>query len=57
MYIKHSEVPVGGDLGLLAEYPGSLAEDLGADKRPWGAQSGRKRFAVGWIIIFFIRNS
>ena len=48
MYIKHSrELPVGGDLGLLAEYPGSLAEDLGADKRPWGAQSGRKRFARG----------
>jgi hypothetical protein len=39
--------PVGGDHGLLAEYPGNLAEDLGADKRPWGAQSGRKRFARG----------
>jgi hypothetical protein len=38
---------VGGDLSLLAEYPGSLAEDLGADKRPWGAQDGRKRFARG----------
>ena len=48
MYIKQlPRVPVGGDLGLLAEYPGSLAEDLGADKRPWGAQSGRKRFARG----------
>ena len=39
--------PVGGDLSLLAGYPGSLAEDLGADKRPWGAQDGRKRFARG----------
>jgi hypothetical protein len=39
--------PVGGDFGLLAEYPGSLAEDLAADKRPWGAQNGRKRFARG----------
>ena len=39
--------PVGGDLSLLAEYPGSLAEDLGADKRPWGTQDGRKRFARG----------
>lgn len=39
--------PVGGDLSLLSEYPGSLTEDLGADKRPWGAQSGRERFARG----------
>ena len=39
--------PVGGDLSLLSRYPGSLAEDLGADKRPWGAQSGRERFARG----------
>lgn len=47
VYQALPRVPVGGDLGLLAEYPGSLAEDLGADKRPWGAQSGRKRFARG----------
>ena len=39
--------PVGGDLSLLAGYPGSLAEDLGADKRPWGTKDGRKRFARG----------
>ena len=39
--------PVGGDLSLLAGYPGSLAEDLGADKRPRGDKDGRKRFARG----------
>ena len=47
VYRALPRVPVGGDLGLLAEYPGSLAEDLGADKRPWGARGGRKRFARG----------
>ena len=38
--------PVGGDLNVLADYPGSLAEDLGADKRP-GRTAGRWRFARG----------
>ena len=47
VYQALPRAPVGGDLGLLAEYPGSLAEDLGADKRPWGAQEGRKGFARG----------
>jgi hypothetical protein len=47
VYQALPKVPVGGDLSLLAEYPGSFAEDLGADKRPWGAQNGRKRFARG----------
>lgn len=34
-------VPVGGDVAVLAGYPGSLAEDPGADKGSWGAQEGR----------------
>ena len=43
-----SESSRSGETSVFsAEYPGSLAEDLGADKRPWGAQSGRKRFARG----------
>ena len=46
VYQALPRAPVGGDLGLLAEYPGSFAEDLGADKRPWGT-NGRKRFARG----------
>jgi hypothetical protein len=48
VYRELPRTPVGSDLGLLAEYPGSLAEDLGADKRrPWGVENGRKRFARG----------
>lgn len=46
VYQALPRVPVGGDLGLLADYPGSLAEDLGADKRPWRSH-GRRRFARG----------
>jgi hypothetical protein len=47
VYQELPRTPVGGDLGLLADYPGSFAEDLAADKRPWGAQNGCKRFARG----------
>jgi hypothetical protein len=47
VYEELPRSPVGGDLSLLSGYPGSFAEDLGADKRPWGSQSGRKRFARG----------
>jgi hypothetical protein len=47
VYRELPRTPVGGDLSLLAEYPGSLAEDLGADKRPRRALIGRKRFAHG----------
>ena len=37
VYRELPRVPVGGDLGLLADYPGNFAEDLRADKRPWRA--------------------
>ncbi len=47
VYQELPKDPVGGDLSLLAGYPGSFAEDLGADKRPWGARNGRRRFARG----------
>ncbi len=46
VYQALPRIPVGGDLSLLADYPGSLAEDLGADKRP-GRTAGRWRFARG----------
>jgi len=46
VYQALPRVPVGGDLSLLADYPGSLAEDLGADKRP-GRTAGSWRFARG----------
>ena len=47
VYQELPKEPVGAHLSLLAEYPGSFAEDLGADKRPWGARNGRRRFARG----------
>jgi hypothetical protein len=34
-------VPVGGDLSCLSHYPGSLAEDLGAQKKTFRRRSGR----------------
>ncbi len=34
-------VPVGGDLGLLSHYPGSLVEDLAAQKRRRRKRDGR----------------
>ncbi len=46
VYRTLPRVPVGGDLSLLADYPGSLAEDIGADKRP-SRVAGRKRFDRG----------
>jgi hypothetical protein len=46
VYQALPRIPVGGELGVLADYPGSLAEDLGADKRP-GRTAGRWRFARG----------
>jgi hypothetical protein len=46
VYQALCRVPVGGDLSLLIDYPGSLAEDLGADKRP-SRCDGRRRFARG----------
>jgi hypothetical protein len=46
VYQALPRVPVGDDLSLLADYPGSLAEDLGADKRP-PCPDGRLRFARG----------
>ena len=47
VYQELPKVAVGADLGLLTDYQGSFVEDLGADKRPWGAQHGRERFARG----------
>ena len=47
VYRELPRVPVGGDPGLLADYPGNFAEDLHAEKRPWRAHDGRKRFARG----------
>lgn len=47
VYRELSREPVGGDPGVLADYPGNFAEDLHADKRPWRAHDGRKRFARG----------